>query len=112
MTDTAGYHLRATERLPIGLVVAGLALYVAGFWFLVQDGPLAPTALAAGGPGWFLVPLGVYLDAEALEADNVLWSPGFLNIALAALPFIGALGGVAFLFRRGRVARRGTTTFQ
>jgi hypothetical protein len=112
MTDDAPYRIRANERLPLGLVVAGLGLYVAGFALMASLGPLAPATVFVGALGWFLVPLGVYRDAEALDAEHVLWNPGFVNIAAASVPFVGVLGGIVFLMRRLRLARSEARTFQ
>lgn len=107
MASPRDYGIRRRERLPLAAVVAGLALYAVGFAEAVSHGVTSPYAVVPGTLGWFLVPLGVYLDGEALSAEDLLWHPGLVNVAASSVPFLGFVGGIVFLIRRGLVARGG-----
>lgn len=101
------YGVRRGEWLPLAAVVAGLCLYLVGFAGIATRGVISPAAAVPGTLGWFLVPLGIYLDVEALSAADLLWNPGFVNVAVSSVPFVGFVGGLVFLARRGMVASRG-----
>ncbi|MFP4632825.1 MAG: hypothetical protein ACLFMT_05250 [Halobacteriales archaeon] len=87
------------EVAPLSAVIVGVLVTLAGVAVLVfAERPvygLLPLAL-----GWFLVPYGVYREAEVLESEGYLWSPGFNTIAMASLPVVGALVGAVYLVRR------------
>ncbi|MFB6282802.1 MAG: hypothetical protein ABEK59_02570 [Halobacteria archaeon] len=57
-------------------------------------------ALVMGLASWFLIPFGLYREAEALTRQNVLWGPSFWNIGLATIPIFGIIPGGYFLVKR------------
>lgn len=87
------------EIWPLSVLVVGVLLTSAGLAILfAAERPVygaAPLVL-----GWFLVPYGVYREAEILESQGYLWSPGFRTIAAASVPALGAAVGLYYLFRR------------
>ncbi len=93
------------EAWALTAVVFGVLFTAAGVAvFLTADQPVygvLPVAI-----GWFLTPYGVYREAEILEREGYLWSPGFKTIAAASVPVLGAVVGVYYLLRRHGKANR------
>ncbi len=93
------------EAWPLTSIVVGvLFTSVAVAAFYAGENPVygaIPLAI-----GWFLVPYGVYREAEVLERQGYIWSPGFKTIATASVPVLGAVAGVYYLFRRHGKSKR------
>lgn len=93
------------EAWPLSLVGIGAILTGVGVAILFAgERPVYGVALVA--LGWFTVPYGVYREAEILERNGYLWSPGFRTIAAASVPVLGAAVGLYYLARRHSRARR------
>lgn len=93
------------ETWPLSLLAIGVILTSAGVAVLLAaERPvygLLPVVL-----GWLLVPYGVYREAEILERQGYIWSPGFRTISAASVPVLGALVGLHYLVRRHGKAQR------
>lgn len=93
------------EIWPLSILVIGAILTAAGVVILfAAERPvwgLVPVVL-----GWFLVPYGVYREAEILERQGYIWSPGFKTISAASIPVLGAVVGLYYLVRRHGKANR------
>ena len=87
-----------------GVFLIGVAL-PAVIWTWGTGSTVFYVALVTGAVGQFLVPYGVYRQAEVLTAKNYLWGPSFGLIAACTLPIVGAVAGVYYLVRRGSIAR-------
>ncbi|MDY6780000.1 MAG: hypothetical protein SV760_05550, partial [Halobacteria archaeon] len=62
-----------SERLPLALTAVGILVTFASVVGFVVGGSSAFVPSVAGiALGWFLVPFGVYREAEVLESENVL----------------------------------------
>jgi len=82
----------------VGVVVIAVALVgVAATW---GAGAAFYFWLVAGAVGQFLVPFGVYRQAELLTAKNYLWGPSFGLIAACTLPVVGGAVGAYYLALR------------
>ncbi len=93
------------ETWPLSVLVIGVILTTAGVAILYSsERPvygLVPVVL-----GWFLVPYGVYREAEILERQGYIWSPGFKTISAASVPVLGAVVGLYYMIRRHGKANR------
>ena len=103
------YPVERDEYASLASVVFGVFLIAvalpAVIWTWGTESTVFYVALVTGAVGQFLVPYGVYRQAEVLTAKNYLWGPSFSLIAACTLPIVGAVAGVYYLVRRGSIAR-------
>ena len=87
------------ETWPLGVLAFGVVLTVAGvsIFFVAEQ---TVHGLVSVVLGWFLVPYGVYREAEILERQGYIWSPGFRTISAASVPVLGAAVGLHYMVRR------------
>ena len=105
------YPVERDEYPSLASVVAGVALIAVALPTVVVTWRSGATVfyvgVLAGAVGQFLVPFGVYRQAEVLTAKNYLWGPSFGLIAACTLPVVGAAVGVYYLVRRVQVTDEG-----
>jgi hypothetical protein len=88
----------------VGVVLIAVALPTVVVTWGTGSAPFYAAAVT-GAVGQFLVPFGVYRQAEVLTAKNYLWGPSFGTIAACTLPVVGAAVGLYYLVGRARAAR-------
>jgi hypothetical protein len=103
------YPVERDEYASLGSVFVGVFLIGVALPTVIMSWGTGSTvlyvALVTGAIGQFLVPYGVYRQAEILTENNYLWGPSFGLIAACTFPVVGALAGVYYLVRRASVAR-------
>ncbi|MFW5984518.1 MAG: hypothetical protein ACOCRA_04945 [Halobacteria archaeon] len=105
------YPVGTDEYPSLASVVAGVVLIAVAlptvFVTWRNGSTVFYVAVLTGAIGQFLVPFGVYRQAEVLTAKNYLWGPSFGLIAACTLPVVGAAVGVYYLVLRVSAAREG-----
>ncbi|MCX2818999.1 hypothetical protein EGH25_06495 [Haladaptatus sp. F3-133] len=107
------YPVGRDEYASLTSVAAGVLLIAVALpTVIVTWGGGTPfyVALVTGAVGQFLVPYGVYRQAEVLTAKNYLWGPSFRLIAACTLPVVGAVVGVYYLVLRASATRSDDST--
>jgi hypothetical protein len=102
------YPVGRDEYASLASVVIGVFLIAVALPTVIvtwRSGSVFYAAAVTGAVGQFLVPFGVYRQAEVLTAKNYLWGPSFGTIAACTLPVVGAIVGVYYLVLRASAAR-------